>query len=135
MTLGSKTISAAVAVSLLGSTAMANGFTGGDVNYRYANSDDYGYYANVLTGSAAFGFGSIVGQVDLQVQGYDGAWDSANSFGVHLGYAVSADMTVGAFYVVEDWSGPDYPVYGIEGTYSEEHISREGLKLNLINFI
>jgi hypothetical protein len=98
------TTAALVAVSLATVSAPAvaqslPGFQGATLRFDFASRLGQPYSTPNYSGSFAFSFGGLVAQLDVGRVGYTGGgvnWD--NTYALHLGYQLSADTVVGAFY-------------------------------------
>ncbi|WP_109386206.1 hypothetical protein [Salibaculum griseiflavum] len=104
----------AVAQSALGT------FEGAELSYRFTKtSEDYGY--NQFMSGVGINFGNLTTQFDLGTGGYDGEFGDPSTWTLHVGYMVSPNTEVGAFYGQETWGGgtsDPYQYYGLEGMYA-----------------
>lgn len=108
------------AIAAFASPALAQNmgvsFSGAELSYMYTESDqDYSSY--IYSGSAEVAVGPALVQLDFLSSGYDGEWDY-DALTLHLGYAITPDISAGVFYSEEDWGDDDnYPLYGVEMAY------------------
>jgi len=126
------TAAALVAVSLATVTAPAAaqsvpGFTGATLRFDFASRLGQDYSTPNYSGQFAFGFGDVVAQFDVGRVGYTSGgviWD--NTYAVHLGYQISAETVIGAFYA-QDFCSPGFtdcdPFVGIQAVH---HIGAGG---------
>ncbi len=79
-----------------------------------------------INGSFEVSFGNALGvQIDLMNTSYN-LFDGSGAFGggAHVFYEVSPALTVGGFYISEDW-GSTYASYGVEALYETPRIAYE----------
>lgn len=119
-----KTFAIALAVTGLAAgaaQAQSFAFDGAELAFQSFDSDD-DYSGQYLRGSAEVSFGRFGAQLDLTQFGYNGETEYT-SYGLHLFYGVTDQITVGVFYEDDDWDGDVYGSSGFEAAYDNGQIS------------